>query len=197
MRGALAAACLLVAIVSADATPGFATPPAVDATVAARLRRLDCANIAASDVRDVLSRAPAPRIVLLQGSVPVVTMQPFARFLVGMGYPEDRLRDPREGRFSYSSFADSAALAGALAFDYEQSGMEPMLIGHSQGGMLVIRTLYEFAGAFHDALPSSIPRRARHSGGRGSWTRTAAARARWSACTSRTRRRSPPAGCRD
>jgi len=157
VRAALAAACLLVAIVSADATPGFATPPAVDATVAARLRGLDCANIAASDVRDVLSRAPAPRIVLLQGSVPVVTMQPFARFLVGMGYPEDRLRDPREGRFSYSSFADSAALAGALAFDYEQSGMEPMLIGHSQGGMLVIRTLYEFAGAFHDALPVVDP----------------------------------------
>ena len=27
-----------------------------------------------------------------------------------------------------------------------------MLIGHSQGGMLVLRVLYELAGAFHDAL---------------------------------------------
>ena len=124
----------------------------LDATVATRLRQLDCANVSASDVRDVLSRAPAPRIVLLQGSVPLVTMEPFARFLIGMGYPEDRLRNPSDGGFSYSSFADSAALAGALAFDYEQSGLAPMLIGHSQGGMLVIRTLYELAGAFHDAL---------------------------------------------
>ena len=95
---------------------------------------------------------PAPRIVLLQGSVPLVTMEPFARFLIAMGYPADRLRNPRDGAFSYSSFADSAPLAGELAFDYEQSGMEPMLIGHSQGGMLAIRMLYELAGAFHDAL---------------------------------------------
>ena len=103
-------------------------------------------------MHDVLARAGAPRIVLLQGSVPLVTMEPFARFLVAMGYPEARLRNPRDGELSYSSFADSAKLAGELAFDYEQSGMEPMLIGHSQGGMLVIRTLYEYAGAFHDAL---------------------------------------------
>ncbi len=100
----------------------------------------------------MLSRVPAPRIVLLQGSVPLVTMEPFARFLIAMGYPANRLRNPRDGAFSYSSFADSAQLAGELAFDYEQSGMEPMLIGHSQGGMLAIRTLYELAGAFHATL---------------------------------------------
>ena len=29
----------------------------------------------------------------------------------------------------------------------------PMLIGHSQGGMMVIRILYELDGAFHDAIP--------------------------------------------
>ena len=28
-----------------------------------------------------------------------------------------------------------------------------MLIGHSQGGMLAIRILYELDGAFHDAIP--------------------------------------------
>jgi len=117
-----------------------------------RIRELDCAHVSATDVRDVLSRMPAPRIVLLQGSVPLVTMEPFARFLIAMGYPANRLRNPRDGAFSYSSFADSAQLAGELAFDYEQSGMEPMLIGHSQGGMLAIRTLYELAGAFHATL---------------------------------------------
>jgi pimeloyl-ACP methyl ester carboxylesterase len=74
-----------------------------------------------------------------------------------MGYPEQRLRNPADGRLTYSSYADSAALAGALAFDYEQTGVEPMLIGHSQGGMLAIRVLYEFAGDFHDVLPVVDP----------------------------------------
>jgi hypothetical protein len=152
MHATLAAACLLAAVVSLDAAPAAAAKATLDAADATRVRHLDCARVSGSDVRDALSRAPAPRIVLLQGSVPLVTMEPFARFLIAMGYPEDRLRNPRDGAFSYSSFADSEALAGALAFDYEQSGMQPMLIGHSQGGMLVIRTLYELAGAFHAAL---------------------------------------------
>jgi len=108
-------------------------------------------------VRNVLANVPAPRIVLLQGSFAVVTMEPFAQFLIGMGYPEDRLRNPADGRLTYSSYADSAALAGALAYDYEQSGVEAMLIGHSQGGMLAIRVLYELAGAFRDALPVVDP----------------------------------------
>ena len=33
-----------------------------------------------------------------------------------------------------------------------------MLIGHSQGGMLAIRVLYEFAGEFHRSLPVVDPR---------------------------------------
>ena len=33
----------------------------------------------------------------------------------------------------------------------------PMLVGHSQGGMLVIRTLYELAGDFHNAVPVFDP----------------------------------------
>ena len=149
----MAAAGLFAAIapaVAAASQPGIAA--AIDPAVAARLRVLDCSHVSAADVRDVLSRVPAPRIVLLQGSVPLVTMEPFARFLIAMGYPADRLRNPLDGALSYSSFIDSARLAGSLAYDYERSGLEPMLIGHSQGGMLAIRTLYEFAGAFHESL---------------------------------------------
>ena len=131
---------------------GVAHADAVAPGIAARLRALDCAKLSAADVRDVLSHAPVPRIVLLQGGVPVVTMDPFAHFLIAMGYPEERLRNPRDGAFSYSSFVDSAKLAGALAFDYERTGMAPMLIGHSQGGMLAIKVLYEFAGTYHDTL---------------------------------------------
>ena len=150
---ALTALGWLLGALAQAATAGAALDPAL----APRIRALDCARVSGADVRDILSQAPAPRIALLQGSVPIVTMRPFARFLIAMGYPEARLTNPRTGRYSYSSFGDSARLAGMLAFDYEQTGMEPMLIGHSQGGMLVIRTLYEFAGGYHDALPVVDP----------------------------------------
>ncbi len=162
---------------------------AVAARLLARQRR--------SDVRDVLARVPAPRIVLLQGSVAFVTMEPFARFLVGMGYPEERLRNPRDGSYSYSSFADSAALAGELAFDYEQTGLEPMLIGHSQGGMLAIRVLHEFAGAFHDAIPVVDPATGvRRLRARRSSIRARDDRGPSSGCMSPMPRRWRPDGCR-
>jgi hypothetical protein len=35
--------------------------------------------------------------------------------------------------------------------------MMPVLIGHSQGGMLVVRTLYELAGEFAEAIPLRDP----------------------------------------
>ncbi len=105
------------------------------------------------EVREVLTRAPAPRIVNLHGSVPLVTMAPFAEFLVAMGYPEERVGNPRDGRRSYSSFTDSRQLAGSLAWHYEREGMMPMLIGHSQGGMLAIRVLHELAGGFGGEIP--------------------------------------------
>ncbi|HKU87134.1 MAG TPA: hypothetical protein VJV77_12440 [Casimicrobiaceae bacterium] len=148
-------ACVLAAAPAAVAGDVAATvmgDSSVPPDVVARLARLDCSRIGAADVREVLARVPAPRIVLLQGSVPLVTMEPFAQFLIAMGYPEARLADPRDGTHSYNSFADGASLAGALAFDYEQTGLAPMLIGHSQGGALAIRVLHELAGAFHDTL---------------------------------------------
>ena len=46
--------------------------PAIPADVAQRLSQLDCSRISAEAVSDVLARAPAPRIVLLQGSVAFV-----------------------------------------------------------------------------------------------------------------------------
>jgi hypothetical protein len=119
-----------------------------DAAVVARILALDPDAITARDVRDTLSHAPAPRIVALHGSLPIVTMEPFARYLIAMGYPEERLRNPEDGTHSYSSFGSSARLAGILAWHYERDGMMPMLIGHSQGGMMVVRTLHELAGGF-------------------------------------------------
>ncbi|HEX3631369.1 MAG TPA: hypothetical protein VHZ01_02580 [Casimicrobiaceae bacterium] len=118
-----------------------------------RILALDPLHISAAEVRDVLKRAPAPRIIGIQGSFPLITMEPFAQYLIAMGYPEDRLRDPRDGSMSRNSFTDSEQLAGELAWYYESDGMMPMLIGHSQGGMLAIKVLYEFNGSFHHDIP--------------------------------------------
>ena len=126
-------------------------------TIAARVLALSPDHISESDVRDALAHVDAPRIVLLEGSIAFVSMQPFAQFLKAMGYPEERLRDPRDGSLSRTSFDDSERLAGEIAWYYEREGMMPMLIGHSQGGMLVIRTLYELAGDFHHAIPVFDP----------------------------------------
>lgn len=118
---------------------------------------LDCGRLDSAGARRALAELPAPRIVLLNGSVPIVTMDAFAQFLIGMGYPEQSLRDPRGGALSQSSYTSSETLAGALAWHYEHDGLRPMLIGHSQGGMLVVRTLHELAGAFHDTVPVYDP----------------------------------------
>jgi hypothetical protein len=138
--------------VGADGPPSFAAP------VAARIEALDCARVSAADVREALAFAPAPRILNLQGSLAPVTMEPLARFLIAMGYPADRLTNPPDDRLSLSSFADSAQLAGTMAWYYESEGAMPMLIGHSQGGMLAIRVLHELAGAFHDSIEVWNPR---------------------------------------
>jgi hypothetical protein len=166
-RRPAAAGCALLAAAIAVVTGGCARPNvdeeapghretrvkspssalAIDAAAENRILALAPERISERDVAEVLGRAPAPRIICLHGSVPLVTMQPFAEFLVAMGYPRASLRDPQDGRYSHSSYGDSRRIAGMLAWYYERDGMMPMLIGHSQGGMLVIKTLYDLAGA--------------------------------------------------
>lgn len=126
---------------------------------AAQLGALDCAAVSAGDVREVLVRHPAPRVIALHGSVPIVTMEPFAEFLVGMGYPDERVRDPVDGKRTYPSFVDSRRVAGEVAWHYEQDGVMPILIGHSQGGMIVIKVLHELAGTGGEAIPVWVPGR--------------------------------------
>jgi hypothetical protein len=70
-----------------------------------------------------------------------------------MGYPENRIRHPGDRRWSHSPYENSEQLAGLVAWYYEQDGMPPMLIGHSQGGIQAIKILREFAGQFNDAIP--------------------------------------------
>jgi hypothetical protein len=121
--------------------------------------QLDCDDVDAAAVRDVLAHAPAPRVILIAGSLPFVTMDPFARFLAAMGYPSERIRDPHGGALSTSGYEDSAKLAGIAAWYYEHDGMAPILIGHSRGGMVVVRTLHELAGAFHSSIAVYDPER--------------------------------------
>jgi len=130
--------------VGALGTPGVRADSASSEAVAA----LDCDALSPRDVREVLAPASAPRIVAISGSFDLVTMDSFARFLVAMGYPAERIRNPANGAWSYPSSESSARLAGMLAWHYERDGTVPLLVGYSGGGMLAVRTLHELAGAF-------------------------------------------------
>jgi len=127
------------------------TPPVkltLDHAAEERILALSCEHITDAEVTNVLALAPAPRIINLQG-LALVTMTPFSEFLIAMGYPEERIRNPRDGSLSYdSNVADGAKLAGSLAWYYEHESMMPMLIGHSQGGMVVVKVLHELDGDF-------------------------------------------------
>ncbi|HUH93255.1 MAG TPA: hypothetical protein VL742_08940 [Casimicrobiaceae bacterium] len=165
-RAALALCVAAAALHAAEARAADTEAPfaldrlAVDAKVEARVLALDPERLSARDVSETLARVPAPRIIALQGSVPLITMTPFAEFLIAMGYPEERIRNPRDGALSYSSHVDARALAGTLAWYDEHEGIMPMLIGHSQGGMIAIKVLHELAGSFGDAIPVWNPLRA-------------------------------------
>jgi hypothetical protein len=120
-----------------------------------RILALDPDRISDADVRNNLAAGPTPRIVLVHGGIAGVylMMESFGKFLVGMGYPEARIRDPRDGEWSQNPYRSSERLAGQLAWYYERDGVRPMLIGHSQGGMQTVKVLHELAGDFGDRIP--------------------------------------------
>jgi hypothetical protein len=152
-RGRRVAHACVVGLLALIVPCGAATHARQHASLAA----LDCSRIGPGDVSDVLNRWPAPRIIALQGSVPFVTMEPFAAFLETMGYPRERLADPASGATTYSSFVDSRKLAGIVAWHYERDAAMPILVGHSQGGMVVIKVLHDLAG--NEPIPVWNPAR--------------------------------------
>jgi hypothetical protein len=133
-----------------------AHPPSLqlDAAQENRILALDPERISEADVRTTLALAPAPRIVLVHGGVVGVylLMESFANFLIGMGYPEAKIRDPHDGAYSQNPYGSSQRLAGVVAWYYEHDAMRPMLIGHSQGGMQTVKVLHELAGSFGDRI---------------------------------------------
>lgn len=108
---------------------------------------LDPDHLSAADVK-TLAAGPTPQIMLLRGGIYGVhlVMESFGEFLVGMGYPEAKIRDPATGEWSYTPYDYSERLAGLVAWYYERSGVRPMLVGHSQGGLYVVKILKELAG---------------------------------------------------
>lgn len=126
----------------------------MDAALEDKILALDPDDVSGDDVRNILSRAPAPRIISVHGGIyPVYqAMESFGKFLVAMGYPEGRIRSPRDGSYSYSCYESSEKIAGVAAWYYEREGLRPMMIGHSQGGMQTVKVLYELSGMFHKNL---------------------------------------------
>ena len=126
----------------------------VDPAIAERILALDPDRVTDPDVRTVLATGPTPRIISVHGGIyPVhLVMESFARFLVGMGYPEAKIRHPGDGRLSHSPYESSARIAGTLAWYYEREATMPMMVGHSQGGIQAVKVLYELNGAFGDRV---------------------------------------------
>jgi hypothetical protein len=150
-----------VAQIDSAATLATSTPSVVagipvklDVAQEDRILALDPERIGDADIR-TLAAAPAPRIILVHGGVVGVylMMESFAKFLVGMGYPESKIRDPHDGGYSQNPYGSSERLAGEIAWYYEHDAMRPMLIGHSQGGMQAIKVLHELAGSFGERIP--------------------------------------------
>jgi hypothetical protein len=132
----------------------------LDEAITARILALDPEHVSDSDVRTVLAAGPTPRIVAFHGGIypTYLLMNSFSRFLAGMGYPQAKLRHPGDGRRSHSPYESSTQIAGLIAWYYEQEGMMPMLVGHSQGGIQLVKVLYELAGDASAAIPVWNPK---------------------------------------
>ncbi len=142
---------------------------AIEPEIEERVLKLDPERVTGNDIRDTLSYAPAPRIFNIHGGIyPVhLMMKNFSEFLIGMGYPEERIRHPRTGAYSHSGYVSSVKLAGTIAWHYEREAMRPMVVGHSLGGIQAIKVLYQYAGHFEDEIavynPITGEVEARHS----------------------------------
>jgi hypothetical protein len=128
--------------------------PEVAPAVEERILALDPQHVTEHDVRATLAEGPTPQIILVHGGVPgtYLLMKSFARFLIGMGYPESKIRDPLTGDYSQNPYDSTARVAGEIAWYYEHDGVRPMMVGHSQGGIQTVKVLHELNGAFADQL---------------------------------------------
>ena len=127
-----------------SARPALTLAPDLEEKILA----LDPARVTQTELREVLAQAPAPRIINIHGGIyPVhLAMKSFAKFLVGMGYPEASLKRSGNGAYSFTCYERSENMAGAIAWYYEREGLRPMMVGHSQGGIQAVKVLDQLAG---------------------------------------------------
>ena len=141
--------------------------PALDPELEERILALDPRRGSARTTCEPLAAGPAPRIMLLHGGIyPVHLLMAIVRPLPRRhGLSRRRkIRDPGDGEWSYSPYDDSRELAGIVAWQYEHDGMRPMMIGHSQGGMQVVKMLRELAGQMSTSIPVWNPRHPQRRG---------------------------------
>jgi len=124
-------------------------PPALSRALEDQILALNPEAVTARDIEEVLSHAPAPQVILIHGGLKSVIdeMVSFSEFLRGMGYPGASLTNAGDGTYTFSCYENSEKIAGVIAWYYEQSGLRPMMVGHSQGGMQAVKVLYRLAHA--------------------------------------------------
>ncbi len=148
------AACALKPLRDESSLPPPPKPAVADRALEDRILAMNPERVSPADVA-ILAKGPTPRIMLMHGGIyPVhLAMESFGQFLVDMGYPESKIRDPYDGTWSHSPYEDAERLAGILAWYYETSGMPPMIIGHSQGGMQAVKVLHVLNGEYAASVP--------------------------------------------
>jgi pimeloyl-ACP methyl ester carboxylesterase len=121
--------------------------PRIAPELAAKILALNPTNVSTREVQEVLRHAPAPRVVKIHGGIASVIprMVSFSEFLIGMGYPASSLTNPSDGTYSFSCYESADKIAGVIAWFYEKEGLRPMMVGHSQGGMQVVKVLQRYA----------------------------------------------------
>lgn len=128
------------------------SPPRVSSSLRRQILALNPDRISEADIQRVLSKAPAPQVIGIHGGIfPVhLMMKDFSNFLAAMGYPKNQTRLPG-GLYSYSPYRPSGRIAGAAAWYYEQTGMRVLMVGHSQGGLQLMKVLHDLSGTYGES----------------------------------------------
>lgn len=137
---------LLTLMVSLVASPA---PAEVSESLETEILALNPNSVDRQQLLALLDRGvPAPQILIIRGGGPParIVARSFGKFLVGMGYPEDQVRSPGSRSFSISPYKPASQIADLLKKSYEQDGLRPIVVGHSQGGAEAVKVLHVIDG---------------------------------------------------
>jgi hypothetical protein len=116
-----------------------------DPELVEKILALDPTDIDADDV-EILRRGPTPWIFTIAPVHPWAwTFLYLIEFLGEMGYPMDRMGDPRYPKYKIYWRTDGPLIAGMAASFYEQDGMAPMIIGWSGGAIQTVVVLHSLS----------------------------------------------------